>query len=388
MAKKRRLRKKEQYIREVISDRTGMTSYQFEYRYTDIAGNPAREVKTFSEKEYGSADMAKRAAVRYRDQFVRQNETIGIPIKKKTTVQELYEKKFELFPRSVKTMKHHESYYRCYIKDDYGERDIQSITSEDIQICLNKMISTKSDDMISNVFGIWKDIFKTAAFLKLSVIDQTVMVEKPKSKAPIKKRQVLLDAPSIEDICERIMARARMDDKSYFNHMILCYIVKVMYYTGMRPAECFALSRDEIDLKSKTIAIRYAIGSNTVCTRVLIPTKTKESQAVIPIVPQLEPILQELMMFTDHYYLFQDWDGEFLETDQVSDRINHIFKDAPYKFNLYNLRHQFATDLTLIGTDIRTVQELMRHADAKMTLSYARSNTQKKEEALINRFLN
>ena len=266
MAKKRRLKKKEQYIREVVSERTGLTSFQFEFRYTDIAGNAAREVKTFSEKEYGSADLAKRAAVRYRDEFVRQNETIGIPIKKKTTVQELFDKKFELFPRSVKTVQHHESYFRNYIKDDYGERDIQSITSKDIQICLNRLVSTKSDDMISNVLGIWRDIFKTAAFLKLSVIDQTMMVEKPKSKAIIKKRQMLLDAPSLDDICERIMAKSRKDDRNYFNSVILCYIVKVMYYTGIRPAECFALSRNEIDLKNKRISIRFATGSNTIST--------------------------------------------------------------------------------------------------------------------------
>ena len=35
MAKKRRLKKKEQYIREVVSERTGLTSFQFEFRYTD-----------------------------------------------------------------------------------------------------------------------------------------------------------------------------------------------------------------------------------------------------------------------------------------------------------------------------------------------------------------
>lgn len=37
----------------------------------------------------------------------------------------------------------------------------------------------------------------------------------------------------------------------------------------------------------------------------------------------------------------------------------------------YDLRHCFATHLVMVGVDLTTVKELLRHKDIKMTLRYA-----------------
>lgn len=385
---KRRLQKKEQYITEIISKRTGKISYKFEYRYTDIAGNPARETRTFSAKDFSSPEEAKRAAVLYRDQFLLQYEKTGIPVKRAITLDELFEKKFELFPKSLKTRKKHKSYYGLYIQPSFGNTDIKDLKAEDIQISLNAMAANKSDDLISSVLSIWRELFKTAIFMDVVVSDITIKVIKPKSKAANKKRAVLSTVPSLDYVINKIKEKSRQNDKAYYNGEILCYVIRVMAITGIRPAECFAISRDDIDLVNKELSINFSVGSDFESRKKLIPTKTTESERILPILPKLETVLKELMEFTDNHYLFMDWDNEFFEIDNVSSKIAHIFKDDSYTFNLYNLRHQFATDLTLNNTDLRTVQDLMGHTNAEMTLSYARSNKDKQIEALEKRYVN
>ena len=57
-------------------------------------------------------------------------------------------------------------------------------------------------------------------------------------------------------------------------------------------------------------------------------------------------------------------------------------------FRAYTLRHQFTTDMLQQNVDIRTIMELMGHTESTMTLYYARSNDQKKREAVENRVIN
>lgn len=83
--------------------------------------------------------------------------------------------------------------------------------------------------------------------------------------------------------------------------------------------------------------------------------------------------------------LFCESDGTFYNSTILGDRIHRIGKIKGYDFNMYSIRHLFATDLTFAGVDERTRIELMGHSNIKTTLGYARSNRGRKIDALNKR---
>ena len=51
---------------------------------------------------------------------------------------------------------------------------------------------------------------------------------------------------------------------------------------------------------------------------------------------------------------------------------------------LHSLRHTFATNLVMNGTDLRTVQELLGHSSLTMTMRYSHPTPEHKRNAIAN----
>lgn len=161
----------------------------------------------------------------------------------------------------------------------------------------------------------------------------------------------------------------------------------IMYYCGFRPSEVLALSKSDIDLDRKEISISKAVGCNYTEKRVIIPAKTAQSVRKTPIPDALLPQLSAIIEQTETDYLFLDQQGRFLDIDEVSDYIHRVSKSCGIPFNAYMLRHLYATDLVKT-TDARTAQDLLGHASFSMTLDYARSSKDDREQAVKDRKLN
>ena len=236
------------------------------------------------------------------------------------------------------------------------------------------MADSSSQDEINRIFSIWKRIYKTAIFHNIAMYDLTLKVTVPKSNKVTIARSTVVTKETLIEISDLIIQRINNDDSA----LIYCALW-IMYYTGMRPSEVYALEWKNIDRINKTIFVCQAIGSTKSKKNTIVKTKTQSSIRTIPYPDELEEIFDMLESDT---YLFKRKNGEFLNGNYVSNILRRLSKG---KLRTYMLRHQFSTDLLTNNVDIRTVQELMGHTSGSMSLEYARSNPELMKKAIKNR---
>ena len=354
-------------------------SYRVKISYIDETGERKFYTKSFSVKKYGSKQKALEYARKYRDDIrVKINNNIVIKHDKKT-IQEIYDLAMDLFQCTLETKRKLNLLFNKYILSQLDQNVyFENIKYNDIQKTLNKMVPVASDDTIKRVFSIWKRLYKYALACDLVIRDETIKVEIPKSELIEKKRSMETDINQLMDICDKI-------DDSTTNErdkILLQGALWIMWFTGMRPSEVFALNTENIDLKKKIIYVCQSLGSTSTQYNTIRRTKNDNSVRYIPISDQLIPVIKELSDISKNGYLFIRDNGSFMNSTILS---NITRKLSDKSFRPYMLRHQFSTDLIINGVDIRTIQELMGHSDSSMTISYARSNNDLKRNALNKR---
>jgi len=238
------------------------------------------------------------------------------------------------------------------------------------------MVEDASDDTIMKVYGIWKDaVVGTALMNDIIARDIMLGVKRPESK----KIHIKKDTTTDKDTVEKVKFYIRKCVSDHYNARIICFLLDTLYYTGMRPAEALALTREDI---KNGISVTKEIGSSMDDTGVVRRCKTPNSIRVIPIHPELKPILEELKEYSQFDSLFMNSNGKYMETDWIGNIITRVCKMNGIKFNMYRLRHNMATQLVTNNVDSKTTVELLGHANYDMSIYYANSNDDLKEEAI------
>ena len=152
-------------------------------------------------------------------------------------------------------------------------------------------------------------------------------------------------------------------------------IVITALHTGMRKGEIFNLKIDDLDFENRLIRV----------------TQSKSGrQRQIPMTSFLVETLQKVIrkraskkvQFLDRY-VFPGLTGHRL-TD-VKKAFERARRDAgiPH-FRFHDLRHTFATNQRLAGTDLTDLKDLLGHADLSMTMRYAHVTPRHKRQVMEN----
>ena len=367
---------KEKYINEKESAKGKYFRVYINY---DDCGKRAAFSKNVRIDDYPSRKVALDVAKGIRDQALLDIRAKRIRKMETPTIKEIYEKKFEIFPVSLKTKQKHYIYFQALA--DFKDTPIGDITVEQIQISINKYAETHSKGAVKRILILWGQLYKTAQIMGIPVTDKTLNITKPKSKVVTIRRDVNI---SVDDFNAFLDALLNYGNDPYYTRTIW-YLLKIMYYTGMRPAEVLALTRDDINLATGLIRVNKAVGSDFEKKTVIIPTKTESSVRTVPIAPELAPILTDLFKRSKNQYLISSEGGDLLEIDSVTNTISLVSRSCKIPFRSYMLRHKFATDMIRNGVDNRTVQDLLGHTSYSMSLEYARSDEETKAAAIKNR---
>lgn len=331
--------------------------------------------KSFNEKDYPSAKVAFESAVNFRNKVLYEIQAGMYVTRNSSTVADMFNSYLETTTDSFSTKKKHSCLFNKYIL--HKTTRMQDLTRADIQEDINKMVEIASDDTIAKVMSIWRNAIVNTALMKdIITRDITLGVRRPESKMIHVKKDTKTDKETLDKV--KVLVKKSITNN--YNARIVCFLLDVLYYTGMRPAEAIALTRE--DIKENTISITKELGSSTDDTNVIRRCKTPNSIREIPIHPELKPILEELLEYAERDKLFLKWDGQYMDSNWVGNIINRVCKKANIEFNMYRLRHNMATSLVTNNVDSKTTIELLGHGNYDMSLYYANSNDKLKEEAI------
>jgi integrase len=329
--------------------------------------------ESFSSKKYGSKKMALEMAKDCRDKMKIHLMTNNIISVELFAISELLNESFELLPVTMQTIRKQKILCKRYITDVIGDLNIDKVKVSDIQKTLNMMIKSCSSDTINRVYSICKRLYKTAIMKDAVYNDLSAKVTPPKSELIKPRREMRLDNEVFNKTLESLLS----GDNDY---RLVGNALLIMYYTGMRPSEVYALTKNDIDIQNRTITINKAIGSNITDFNIVRKTKNEQSIRTIPYTEDLDIVFEELLK-TDKEFLFVKKNKKIINGNWASDLIRRV---SDGKFRSYQLRHNFSTELIKSKADVRTIQEMMGHADSQMTIDYARSDLETMRKTLKN----
>ena len=136
--------------------------------------------------------------------------------------------------------------------------------------------------------------------------------------------------------------------------------------TGMRRSELLNLKWPNVDFASRVITVGGTKNGNI---------------RKIPMNSRLTEVLSNAKKVSQGEYVFPNKKGVPYKNLRIS--LNHALKAANIEgVTLHSLHHTFGSRLGMMGTDLGTIQELMGHADLKMTKRYYHPTIAHKREAV------
>jgi integrase/recombinase XerD len=140
-------------------------------------------------------------------------------------------------------------------------------------------------------------------------------------------------------------------------------MLELLYATGIRVSELIALNKDDINLSTGLICCR-----------------NNEKERMIPLYPAaikaladyINLVRHQMLAFPSETALFVNMSGERMSRQGFWKIIKHYQEKAHIEKEItpHTLRHSFAAHLLENGADLRSLQEMLGHADISSTQVY------------------
>ena len=283
-----------------------------------------------------------------------------------------------------RTLLRYEVTLRTYVYPLYADYEIESITPRDVQHWVNLLRGEKSKatgrplspSSINSFIGILKQAFAYAE-------DYEIITSNPmrKIKRIPEKKDNKIQAFTRDEQIRFENYIEKMNNPEYFVYILVLY-------TGLRLGEVTALTWDDINLRTGIMTIsktKYkTIDKNGGWHYVIDEPKTERSIRQIPLPSFLIEKLRIYKREKVSKYVICHKDGRELTDKIIVWRLSIILKRAHIRWlNFHCLRHTFATRALEYKMDIKTLSELLGHANITTTLNiYTHSLLNHKRQAM------
>ena len=410
--------KKEKYIYERYygkdTKNNKISYYEVRIRFSDGSS----VAKNFRVKDFASASVAKKEAIKFRDQILFAHDSGKELFKKKTsyTVEELFNLIPDYFAPSKSTLKTYNTFYNKYIFPNFGKKNIEDVTTADILKALKQCAANCGQSHVTHLKSTIKKIYQVGGLMDLNITDKTTFVINPKSYnvTTRSRSEQNITKEDFNDFCKFFSEYGHYlpsEKQKIYERDIVLLLLKFMLITGMRPQEAKAIYRSDFDFfdeEGKTVQwennkfnrtpsvvmihVSRSVGSDLNNYITIKNTKTEYSARSIPFGTDCIELLQEIFLYSKYDLLFADYKGKPIGSDKLSDflyRVRREYKNKTGKkvdIHAVLMRKAFAADLYRDGCNPVVIKELMGHKDTSMSMDwYASASTEDKLQATKNR---
>ena len=194
--------------------------------------------------------------------------------------------------------------------------------------------------------------------------DPCSAIDSPKLGRPLPKILSLADVEKLLETASNQVSVAK-EGGAKLRALRLCALIETLYATGMRVSELIALPRDALVGDDRVITIKGKGGRER-----LVPLTDAARKAIAA---QLDAIESDEGRAHSHWLFPSPGGTEPLTRQRFGQELKALAVAAgvaPDRVSPHVLRHAFASHLLERGADLRTVQQLLGHADISTTQIY------------------
>lgn len=279
-----------------------------------------------------------------------------------------------------RTFLYYQEIARFYIEEDIGVLELKYITNAKLnEFILKKYNSDEKTLSYSTVKVIKSFVNRCLQFAhKTNLINHKVQIDIILKKNDLKKVEALT-RPEQEKIEKYIT-----DNKKYYSYGVLLSL-----YMGLRIGELLSLRWENVDLKNNKILIKETtckVPCNHKMIEIVDVPKTSSSLREIPISSVVKKLLKELKSYQggNSDYVISRKNGNKVDMRTYQDSFSRLLNRVGVKhYGFHSLRHTFASRCLEMKIDIKTISELMGHANPTITLNrYVHTSEERKRNAL------